>query len=493
MPNSKLRTLNPEPGKKLWGGRFAGARRDPHFEKFSESFSVDRRLILYDLRVNQAYVKALGRARVLSPAEVRRLTKGLEAIRDTVEAPSTGRRETFGRNASTDWHGGESSEDVHTWVETRLAKEVGPLAGKLRTGRSRNDLVATETRLYVKVETSNLQAAALELLEALLEQARRHLEVVMPGYTHLQPAQPVLFSHYLLAYYEMLLRDWDRWESCRARADELPLGAGALAGTSFPVDRARLARDLGFARVARNSLDATSDRDFVADLVYACALAMVHLSRLAEDLIIFSSPGFGYVELADAYSTGSSIMPQKKNPDSLELIRGKAAGLAGRVAGVLALLKGLPLAYNRDLQEDKAALFEAVQTTRDALALAARVVATLRVHPERMRAAMAEGFLTATELADELVRRGLPFAEAHEQVGKLVRYCVKRGKTFADLSEREPEARRFIPSWDSTLRSIAASPERAVRRKQVVGGTAPTEVKRQLRAAARTLAQFRRR
>src|SRR5947208_13584298 len=489
----------------LWGGRFARAGRDPHtgpqvdphfdplFERFSESFSVGQRLVLYDLHVNQAWVKALGRADVLRPAEVRRLTRGLEAIRTSVEAPSAGRREACRRNVSTRWHGGGSSEDVHTWVEERLEKEIGPLARKLRTGRSRNDLVATETRLYVKSEVSNLQRAALELLEALLGQARRHSGAVMPGYTHLQPAQPVLFSHYLLPYYEMLLRDWERWKDCRSRADELPLGAGALAGTSFPLDRARLARELGFARVARNSLDATSDRDFVAELLFGCALAMVHLSRLAEDLIIFSSPGFGYVDLADTYSTGSSIMPQKKNPDSLELIRGKAAGLVGRVAGMLALLKGLPLAYNRDLQEDKAALFEAVQTTRDALALAARVVATLRVHPERMKAATEQGFLTATDLADELAQRGLPFAEAHEQVGKLVRYCVKRGKTFAELSEREPEARRFIPSWDSVLRSIAASPERAVRRKQVVGGTAPAEVKRQLRAAARTLAQFRRR
>src|SRR5437660_1198206 len=375
---------------KLWGGRFARAGRDPHtdpqldphfdplFERFSESFSGDQRLVLYDLRVNQAWVKALGRAGVLRPAEVRRLTRGLEAIRTSVEAPSAGRREASRRNVSTHWRGGASSEDVHTWVEERLQKEIGPLARKLRTGRSRNDLVATETRLYVKLEVSNLQRAALELLEALLGQARRHSGVVMPGYTHLQPAQPVLFPHYLLAYYEMLLRDWDRWKDCRSRADELPLGAGALAGTSFPLDRARLARELGFARVARNSVDATSDRDFVAELLFGCALAMVHLSRLAEDLIIFSSPGFGYVELADTYSTGSSIMPQKKNPDSLELIRGKAAGLVGRVAGMLALLKGLPLAYNRDLQEDKAALFEAVQTTRDALALAARVVATLR-------------------------------------------------------------------------------------------------------------------
>jgi argininosuccinate lyase len=462
---------------KLWGGRFARAGRDPLFEKFSESFSVDRRLILYDLRVNEAYVKALGKARVLRPAEVRRLTRGLDSLRRKVE-----------RNPN--WHRGQPSEDVHTWAEEHLEAIAGPVARKLRTGRSRNDLVATETRLYVKGEIPRLQGAALELMEALADQARRHLGAVMPGYTHLQPAQPVLFSHYLLAYFEMLLRDVDRLENCRARADELPLGAGALAGTSFPLDRQALARDLGFKSVARNSLDTTSDRDFVAELLFVCSLTMVHLSRLAEDLIIFSSPSFGYVELADTYSTGSSIMPQKKNPDSLELIRGKAATLLGKLTGILALLKGLPLAYDRDLQEDKAALFDAVETSHGALTLAARVVGTLRIHPERMRAATALGFLTATEIADALVLRGVAFAEAHEQVGRLVRHCVERGGTFANLSDGE--GRRAIPHWDTELRAIAISPERAVRRKNLVGGTSTAQVTRQLRQAARTLTRLQR-
>jgi argininosuccinate lyase len=456
---------------KLWGGRFARAGRDPLFEKFSESFSVD-------LRVNQAYVKALGRARALSPAEVRRLVHGLESLRRKVER-------------SPRWPADQSAEDVHTWVEQRLEAIVGPVARKLRTGRSRNDLVATETRLYVKEEIRRLQGAALEILEALVDQAERHFGVVMPGYTHLQPAQPILFSHYLLAYFEMLLRDLSRLENCRAHADELPLGAAALAGTSFPLDRKALATDLGFERVARNSLDVTSDRDFVAELLFASSLTMVHLSRLAEDLIVFSSPGFGYVELADTYSTGSSIMPQKKNPDSLELIRGKAATLVGKVTGVLALLKGLPLGYDRDLQEDKATLFDAVETTHDALLLAARVVGTLRIHPERMRAATALGFLTATEIADELVRRGVPFAEAHERVGKLVRHSVERGGTFGDISD--DEARLLIPQWDVRLRAIAVSPQRAVRRKKVVGGTSPSQVTHQLREASRTLARLKRR
>lgn len=463
---------------KLWGGRFAPGRRDPDFEKFSESFSVDQRLIFYDLQVNRAYIRELRRARVLTEREVRQLTRGLEDIRRYVKSHPR-------------WARGQTAEDVHTWVEARLEREIGPVAGKLRTGRSRNDLVATETRLYLKSEISNLKSVIVQLLASLLAQANRHPHAVMPGYTHLQPAQPILFAHYLLAYFEMFRRDVSRLEDCLERADELPMGAGALAGTTYRLDRARLGRELGFARVARNSLDVTSDRDFVAELLFACALTMTHLSRLAEDLIIYSSPGFGFVELADAYATGSSLMPQKKNPDSLELIRGKAARVLSRVTGALVLLKGLPLAYNRDLQEDKVALFDGVDTTRESLTIAARVVWTLRINPERMRAATAQGFLTATDVADELVRRGVPFAEAHAEVGKVVRYCAERGKTFAELSP--VEARQLMPAWDLRLRAIAASPERAVARRKVAGGTAPTEVAGQLRLAARTLATLRRR
>jgi argininosuccinate lyase len=461
---------------RLWGGRFARRARDTEFERFSESFSVDQRLILYDLRVNQAYVKELGRARVLKPREVLRLNRGLEDLRRYVE----------GRPG---WARGESSEDVHTWVENKLERRVGGAARKLRTGRSRNDLVATELRMFVKNSVAQLQEAVAAHLEALLARAREHLGVVMPGYTHLQPAQPVLFSHYLLAYFEMFLRDSDRLHDCGVRADELPLGAGALAGTSFPLDRVRLARELGFARVSRNSLDATSDRDGACELLFACALILAHLSRLAEDLVIYSSPGFGYVELAEEYSTGSSIMPQKKNPDSMELVRAKAARVLGRLTGMIGLLKGLPLAYDRDLQEDKAALFDGVDTTLAALRVSARVVETLRTRPERMEAAAREGFLTATDLADEVARAGVPFAQAHEEVGKLVRHCVEHRKGFEDLSSSE--AAKFIPAWDEKLRAIAASPEQAVRRRDVVGGTAPRQVTRQVAASARNLRRLR--
>jgi argininosuccinate lyase len=463
-------------GVKLWGGRFSG-RQDPQFEKFSESFSRDQRFIFYDLRVNLAYVKELGRVGVSTRAEVHRLTQGLERLRRAVE-----------RNPA--WARRQSSEDVHTWVEAQLERLVGTVARKLRTGRSRNDLIATETRLFAKDAIADLERALVAMLEALAQQAHRHLRLVMPGYTHLQPAQPILFAHYLLAYFEMLERDAGRLEDCRRRADELPLGAGALAGAAFSIDRKRLARELGFVRLARNSMDVTADRDFVAELLFACSLIMIHLSRWAEDLIIYSSPGFGYVELADAYATGSSLMPQKKNPDSLELIRGKAATVSGMLAGMLALLKGLPLAYNRDLQEDKGALFDGVDTTREALGIAARVARTLHPDAERMQAMTQRGFLTATDLAEELARRGVPFAEAHEQVGKLVRHCADRRKTFRDLEPRE--ARQFIPGWDARLEAVAASPARATERRNVLGGTAPRQVARQIVRAERAVARLKR-
>lgn len=462
---------------KLWGGRFAGDRGDPLFEKFSESFSFDQRLALYDLRVNRIYVRHLAAAGVLSKAEAQKIARGLESICRYIENHPT-------------WARSESSEDIHTWVENHLEKAIGPAAKKLRTGRSRNDLVATETRLFLKDAVADLLRGAIDLLDALLARAKEHLGAVMPGYTHLQPAQPILLSHYLLAYFEMFTRDASRLVDCRDRADELPLGAGALAGTAFALDRAALAQELDFSRVARNSLDVTSDRDFVCELLFACALIQTHLSRLAEDLILYSSPAFGYVELSDQYSTGSSLMPQKKNADSLELIRGKAARVIGRLTSMITLLKGLPLAYDRDLQEDKVALFDGVDTARESLILAARIVRTLNIHEEKMKSATQVGFLTATDVADELVRRGIPFAKAHEQTGKLVRHCITAGKTFAELSNGE--ARQMIPSWDSRLAQVATSPELSIAQRNVTGGTARAQVARQIEAGERSLTQLKR-
>ena len=460
---------------KLWGGRFEG-KGDPLFEKFSESFSLDQRLISYDLRVNLAYVQELGRARVLARQEVSRLTRGLKAIARHV-------------SRHPNWAENEQAEDVHSWVEARLEREVGPIARKLRTGRSRNDLVATETRLYVKDAIGALQKSTVGVLESLLEQAQRNQNVILPGYTHLQPAQPILFAHYLLAYAEMLLRDVSRLEDCQERADELPMGAGALAGTSYPIDRVRLGRELGFSRVALNSLDATSDRDFVCELLFACSLMLVHLSRLAEDFIIYSTPAFGYLELNDAYATGSSLMPQKKNADALELIRGKSGRMLGKLAGMLAVLKGLPVGYDRDLQEDKYALFDGVDTAMDCLTLAGRVIRTVRTRPERMKEATAQGFLTATEVADALVGRGVAFGQAHEQVGKLVKYCVDRNRTFAQITIEE--ARRFVTIWDRDLAAVAVSAERSLQKKNVIGGTAPRQVSRQLANMRETLTKLK--
>jgi len=373
-------------------------------------------------------------------------------------------------------------------VEGELERIAGDVARKLRTGRSRNDLVATEMRLYVKDATLHLESALTDLLAALVTQARRHSSVILPGYTHLQPAQPILFAHYLLAYFEMFCRDGSRLRDCRVRADELPMGAGALAGTTFAINRERLAKELGFARVARNSLDVTSDRDPVAELLFACSLTMVHLSRWAEDLIIYSSPGFGYVELADAYSTGSSLMPQKKNPDSLELIRGRAGTLLGNLMSMLAVMKGLPLSYDRDLQEDKGVMFAGVDTTLGALEIAARVAATLRIRPDRMKAMTQLGFLTATDLADELVEHGIPFADAHEHVGKLVRHCAAEGKTFQELTAEE--AAQIIPGWDADLHDVATSMERSVARRNLTGGTAPKQVAHQIERAEQLVAEL---
>lgn len=461
---------------KLWGGRFAAGRDDPLFEKFSESFSFDQRLILYDLRVNQVYVRHLANAGVLRKNEAQRIARGLESIRRDVESRAA-------------WARSESSEDVHTWVESRLEKEIGQAAKKFRTGRSRNDLVATETRLFAMDAVDSLLLALTGILEALLAKVEEHVGVIMPGYTHLQPAQPILFSHYLLAYFEMFSRDASRLAGCRDRADELPLGAGALAGSAYPIDRVTLARELGFSRVARNSVDVTSDRDFVCEALFACALIQTHLSRLAEDLILFSSPAFGYVELSDAYSTGSSLMPQKKNADSLELIRGKAARVIGRLTSMMTLLKGMPLAYGRDLQEDKVALFDGVDTALESLEIAARVVRTLRVHAEAMNAATQVGFLTATDVADELVRRGVPFAKAHEAAGQLVRHCIAQKKTFAGLSAAE--AKKIIPLWDDRLARVATSPELSIARRNVTGGTARPQVARQIEAGKRRVKQLK--
>ena len=451
---------------KAWAGRF-DAPTARIVEEFTSSLLVDRALYPHDVAGSRAHVKALVRVKLLTPREGRRLDAGLRRVLDELDAG----RFRFHR----------ADEDVHMAIERRLTELIGPLGGKLHTGRSRNDQVALDLRLWLRAECDALDADLARLQRALVAVARRHQDAVLPGYTHLQRAQPVLLAHHLLAYHEMLARDRTRLRDCRARADELPLGAGALAGAGFPIDRAYVARLLGFARVARNSIDAVADRDAAVEFLAAAAIAAVHLSRVAEELVLWTSEEFGFVRLPDAFATGSSMMPQKKNPDVAELVRGRTGRVLGALVALLTTLKGLPLAYNRDLQEDKALLFDAAATLRSSLAVLAAMLPALHFDTARMAAA-ADGLLLATDIADLLVERGVPFRRAHEIVGGLVRHCLATGATFRDLDDAT--LRRHVPQLEPVvIRGL--TPARSVARRRVVGGTAPVQVRRQLARAAR--------
>jgi argininosuccinate lyase len=380
-----------------------------------------------------------------------------------------------------------ADEDVHTGVERRLREIVGAVAGRLHTGRSRNDQVATDLRLWTKGALLALMSGVLDLADALTETAAASADVTMPGYTHLQRAQPVLLAHHLLAYVAMLHRDLDRLEDAYRRTDVLPLGAGALAGVTYPIDREATRADLGFDAISANSLDAVSDRDFVLDVLYACSTIAMHLSRLAEEIILWSSAEFRFLELADAFSTGSSIMPQKKNPDVAELARGKTGRVYGNLMAMLTVAKGLPLTYNKDFQEDKEALFDSVDTVLATLDVLPPMIRTARWRSERMAAAAIADFSLATDAADLLARRGIPFREAHEATGKLVAYCIAQGKTFADLSDAEWAAAH--PIFVTERPPLTAAESLAAR--DVPGGTAPHRVSEQLAAARNTLAETR--
>ncbi|HWP67249.1 MAG TPA: argininosuccinate lyase [Candidatus Limnocylindria bacterium] len=452
--------------RKAWVGRFDEPTA-AIVEAFTSSLAVDRHLYPYDIAGSLAHVRALVRARLLTPAEGRRLARGLDRVRRELD---DGR---FRFRAS--------DEDIHMAIERRLTELVGPVGGKLHTGRSRNDQVALDLRLWLRDECARLADAVRALERALVATAERHRTLVLPGYTHLQRAQPVLLAHHLLAHRAMLARDRGRFLDCRKRADELPLGAGALAGAGFAIDRARLARDLGFARPSANSLDAVGDRDAALEFLAACAITAVHVSRLGEELVLWASEEFGFVELPDAFATGSSMMPQKKNPDVAELVRGKSGRVIGALVALLTTLKGLPLAYNRDLQEDKPVLFDAARTVRDSLAVLSAMVPRLRFRAARMAEA-ADGLLLATDLADALVERGLPFRQAHEVVGGLVRHCLRTGTALraldaATLARHSPLLTRAM------VRRL--TPARSLARRRVIGGTAPAEVARALRRARR--------
>ncbi len=464
---------------KLWGGRFSESS-DARMAEFTRSVEVDSALALDDLAGSIAHVHGLGRAGLLTDGEMSALIDGLEAVRSDVVAGTLA------------WD--PVLEDVHLNLEAALATRIGPVAGKLHTGRSRNDQVATDLRLWLRRTIDALDDALVGYERALVGLAERDGEAVLPGTTHIQPAQPILLAHHLLAYVEMAERDRGRLADCRRRANVSPLGSGALAGAGYPLDREATARELGFDAVTANSLDAVSDRDFAVEFVAAAALAMVHLSRFAEELTWWSNPSFGFVRLADGFSTGSSMMPNKKNPDPAELVRGRAARVIGSLTGLLTLLKGLPLAYQRDLQEDKPPLFESAATLEASLAIMAGIVDTLAIDRERMRAAADEGFITATAVADALVRRGVPFRAAHHVVGTLVTVAEQQGVQLADLEDGaisealaqdgDPVAAGLVP--DRTVADdlrVAAGIDGALATCDVIGGTAPKRVAEALGAA----------
>jgi len=454
--------------RKTWGSRFEGAT-DPLVEAYTLSLPVDRRLWREEIAASIAHARMLGRQRIIPRADARAIVRGLEDVRREIEA---------GRFP---WR--DELEDVHTNVEARLRETIGEAAGRLHTARSRNDQVATDLRLYARAACDRALDALRALQRSLLTLAEANRRAVMPGYTHLQRAQPVLLAHHLLAYLEMLERDRDRFADARRRADVLPLGSGALAGVPYPIDRESVARELGFARVSDNSLDAVSDRDFAVDFVAAAALCMTHLSRLAEEIVLWSSAEFGFLRLPDAFATGSSIMPQKRNPDVAELARARTGRVDGALVSLLTALKALPLSYNRDLQEDKRAFFEAEDTLLETLAVFAAMTPELRFDTARLRRAASENYALATDLADLLVRRGLPFREAHDAVGRLVRYADEQGKPFSRLTL--VEYRRFSPLFpdEVTKLDLAAS----LRARDVPGGTAPRRVAGALRKWRRRL------
>ncbi|MEO5363282.1 MAG: argininosuccinate lyase [Magnetococcus sp. DMHC-8] len=439
---------------KLWGGRFAQPT-DQFVETFTASIHYDARLYPQDIQASEVHCRMLARQGIIGQADAEAILAGLAQVRQELD----------GGNLPFL----ESLEDIHMHVESRLRELIGPVAGKLHTARSRNDQVATDLRLYLREQVDAMCQEVRAMQVALLALAQAHVETVLPGMTHLQNAQPVSFAHHLLAYLEMLARDRQRLEEVRRRINQLPLGAAALAGTPFPVDRQWVADTLGFEGICRNSMDAVSDRDFVIELAAVCALMMVHFSRFAEELVLWSSPLLGFVELPDGFCTGSSIMPQKKNPDVPELVRGRSGRVIGHLCGLLTLMKGLPLTYNRDMQEDKEPIFDSVDTVRGCLRVLTDLLPGLVVRREVMAAAAELGHTTATDLADYLVGQGVPFREAHEITGRLVRVCVERGCTLVQLPLEEMQ--RVDGRIAADVRAVL-SVQASVNARRSVGGTA---------------------
>ena len=461
---------SPEQGEaKLWGGRFSEPT-DAFVERFTASVDFDRRLYREDIRGSQAHARMLAKVGVLTGDEAARIIEGLDAIREEIAA------------GDFDWQVGR--EDVHMNIEARLIERIGEVGKKLHTGRSRNDQVATDIRLWLRAAIDDILALIRGYQRGLVDLAEREAETVMPGFTHLQTAQPVTFGHHMLAWYEMLERDAERLRDCRKRVNVLPLGAAALAGTPYPLDREYTAELLGFDGVTRNSLDAVSDRDFAIEFTGAAATLMMHLSRQAEELILWASAQFAFIDLPDRYCTGSSIMPQKKNPDVPELVRGKTGRVYGHLTALLTLMKGQPLAYNKDNQEDKEPLFDTVDTLLGSLRAFADMVPNLEVRRASTLEATRKGFATATDLADYLVGRGVAFRDAHEIVGRAVRVAQERGVDLADLPLSELQA--ISAAIGDDVFGVL-TPEGSAAARNLTGGTAPEQVRRQVAAARHRL------
>lgn len=452
--------------------------RDNSFLQFLRSFGAslpwDQRMYRQDILGSKAHCRMLARQGIISQQECKKILGALDEILQEVE--------------SGEFPFSIELEDIHMNVERRLIEKIGEVGGKLHTARSRNDQVALDERLYLREEVEHIESWLLDLMEALVDKAAGNLRAIMPGYTHLQRAQPVLFSHHLMAYYEMFRRDLRRFQWCREGLLELPLGAGALAGVDFPIDREFVAKELGFRGLCRNSIDAVSDRDYLLDFLYASSVLGVHLSRMCEELVLWSSQEFGFIRLGDAFCTGSSIMPQKKNPDYAELIRAKAGLLVGNLVSMLVVLKGLPLAYNKDMQEDKRPMFEVADTIKGCLRVIVQMLRTMEVNQSRMARATEEGYLTATDLADYLVSKGRPFRKAHGIVSEIVRSCVEREIPLSRLGLEE--LRRFDEAFDEDVYQVL-EPRASIERRTSRGGTATTRVMEAIEEAKRELAELR--
>ncbi|NLN46909.1 MAG: argininosuccinate lyase [Clostridiaceae bacterium] len=454
---------------KLWAGRFEKST-DTTVNDFHASLPFDCRMFEQDIRGSIAHARMLASIGVLTPEDARAIEVGLTAIAEDIRDG----RLTFDNGA----------EDIHMFIESELTRRIGDAGKRLHTGRSRNDQVALDLRLYVRDHAAGIRSGMVELCAVLLDRAEEHLDTVMPGYTHLQRAQPITFAHHLMAYVEMVRRDIGRLDDTLRRMDVLPLGSGALAGTPYPLDRRMVARELGFAEITHNSLDGVADRDYAVELASCLALFMVHLSRFSEEIVLWSSQEFRFVELDDAFSTGSSIMPQKKNPDVAELTRGKSGRAIGGLVTLLTMLKGLPLAYNKDLQEDKEAVFDLLDTVSMCLPAFTGMVRTLRVREDKMRAAAMSGFTNATDLADYLVGRGLPFRDAHEVCGRLVRHCELTGQSLEELSLET--LREACDLFENDVYNVIQV-DACVRRRSLPGGPAPEAVRESIRQAREAL------